>query len=44
MSDEDILAEGVRVRWKLRQHLVQGESLKEADWIAGVADSLRSED
>lgn len=40
MSDEEIMAEGVRVRWKLRQHLVAGESLSETEWIPAVAEAI----
>jgi hypothetical protein len=40
MSDSDLMATAVRIRWKVRQHLARGESLVEADWIRALAEAI----
>jgi ribonuclease HI len=40
MSDSELMATGVRVRWKLTQHVAPGESLVDADWIRALAEAI----
>jgi hypothetical protein len=40
MSDSELMAAGVRVRWKLRQHLRGEETLVEADGLSALAKEI----